>query len=199
MKNTIKNLQKNGFKIIKVKNRQEALAQAKTFFTNVTTIGLGGSETVNQIGLIDWMTQNSNLSILNQYEPNISMAENVERRRKGMLVDIYVTGTNAITESGYLINVDGSGNRVAAQIYGPKKVLLIVGKNKIVKNIEAGFERVERMATPKNLKRLEQKALAHGKQSKYTADNIQNIFCVIKKSNEKERINIILVDEELGY
>ncbi|OGJ44692.1 hypothetical protein A2272_02335 [Candidatus Peregrinibacteria bacterium RIFOXYA12_FULL_33_12] len=199
MNKTISNLENNGFQVISAKNTQQALEQAKTFFQNLQSVGLGGSETIREIGLLDWLRQQKTFQLFDQYEIGISMEENIKRRRQGLLADIYISSSNAVTESGCLINVDGSGNRVAAQIYGPKKVLLVVGKNKIVKNIEQGFVRIDKIATPKNVERLNQKALKHNKKPKYTAEDIQNIFCVIKKSPEKNRITIILVDEELGY
>jgi len=112
---------------------------------------------------------------------------------------LYVTSSNAVSESGYLINVDGSGNRVSALSFGPKNVLLIVGKNKIVKDVEQGFTRINNIAAPKNAERLNIKAASLNKPQIYTVDNIQNHFSVIKESDIQGRITVILVDEELGY
>jgi hypothetical protein len=199
MQSTIKNLQAHGFKVIPVKNAAEALETAKTFFTGVTSVGLGGSVTVQQIGLLDWLRQPHGFQLYDQYEAGITMAENVERRRKGLLADIFVSSSNAITRSGYLVNVDGAGNRVAAQAYGPKKVLLIAGKNKIVEDVEAGFRRIEEVVAPKNVERVNKKAFSLKKEQRYTVQNIQSVFVVIKKSDDKNRITIILADEELGF
>ncbi len=199
MKKTIENLQKNGFKVVYAKNKKEALSESKKLFKEAKTVGIGGSESVSQIGLLDWMGNQLSFHLFNQYEAEISMEESNHRRQKGIFSDLYVTSSNAISESGFLINVDGSGNRVAAQSYGPQKVLLIVGKNKIVKDIDEGFERIEKIAAPKNVERINKKALSYNKPPKYTLKTIQNIFCVIKRSNIKDRIIILLVDEELGY
>jgi len=200
MKETIKNLRDHGFDVVPVRNATEALETAKKFFTdNVRSVGLGGSTTVQEIGLLSWLREQTGFRLFDQYEENISMEENVERRRKGLLTDIYVTSSNAITRTGYLVNVDGSGNRVAAQAYGPKTVLLIVGKNKIVPNVEAGFRRVEEVVAPKNVARVNEKALSLNKEQRYTVQNIQSVFVVIKKSDDKDRIKIILVDEALGF
>ncbi len=200
MKETIRNLRDNGFDVIPVKNATEALETAKKFFTdNVRSVGMGGSTTVQEIGLLSWLREQTGFQLFDQYEEGISMDENVERRRKGLLADIFVSSSNAITRSGYLVNVDGSGNRVAAQAYGPKKVLLIVGKNKIVPDVEAGFRRIEEVVAPKNVERVNKKAFSLKKEQKYTVQNIQSVFVVIKKSDDKDRIKIILVDESLGY
>ena len=199
MKKTIENLQENGFKVFHVKNAQKALETAKPFFLEIESVGLGGSESVREIGLLDWMYNQKTFKLINQYEQGISIKENEERRKWGLLSDLYVTSSNAVSESGYLINIDGSGNRVAALSYGPKRILLIIGKNKIVKNVEEGLKRINDIATPKNVERLNNKAVSHNKPQKYTVDNIQNYFSVIKKSDVNERIIVILVDEELGY
>ncbi len=199
MQKIIENLQKNGFNVVFVKNKLEALAEAKKLFQNVKTVGLGGSKSLQDIGLVDWLRAQKNLNLLDWFQEGISKEKNAELRLASLSSDILVTSSNAITESGYLINVDGTGNRVAGQIYGPKKVLLIIGKNKIVKDVEAGFERVEKEAVPPNVERLNAKSAKFGKEPRYTKDNIQNIFCVIKKSTDTQRINIILVDEVLGF
>jgi L-lactate utilization protein LutC len=199
MKETIRNLRDHGFEVIPVSSATEALETAKKFFTGVRSVGLGGSTTVQQIGLLSWLREQTGFQLFDQYEEDISMEENVERRRKGLLADIYVTSSNAITRTGYLVNVDGSGNRVAAQAYGPKKVLLIVGKNKIVPDVEAGFRRVEEVVAPKNVERVNKKAFSLKKEQRYTVQNIQSVFVVIKKSDNKERIKIILVDKPLGF
>jgi len=199
MKETIRNLRDHGFDVIPVSNVTEALETAKKFFADVRSVGLGGSVTVQDMGLLSWLREQTGFQLFDQYEEDISKEENAERRRNGLLADIYVTSSNAITRSGYLVNVDGTGNRVAAQAYGPKKVLLIVGKNKIVSDVEAGFRRIEEVVAPKNVERINKKASSMKKEQKYTVQNIQSVFVVIKKTDDKNRISLILVDEELGF
>ena len=125
---------KHGMDVICVSNKEEALNLAKSFIKPGMSIGLGGSTTVAQIGLLDYVCSLKDITLFNQYEKGISMEENTKRRREGMLSDLYICGTNALTKTGELVNADGSGNRVAAQIFGPHKVLIVVGKNKIVEN-----------------------------------------------------------------
>lgn len=198
MHKLIENLEKNGFEVIEVKNAQEALHVSKEFIKDGMRVGLGGSTTVAQVGLLEYITKRENITLFNQYEAGIDMAENMRRRREGILSDLYITGCNAITQNGELVNADGSGNRVAAQIFGPKKVLLLVGKNKIVDTLEAGFERIMSVAAVKNIERMNSKALEMGKEPRYNLDNIGNKFAYIN-GDEKGRTTIILIDEELGY
>merc|ERR1711879_1005121 len=127
-----------------------------------------------------------------------TMEENKKRRRYGMITDLYVTGTNALTKDGKLVNADGSGNRVAALIFGPLKVLVIVGVNKIVDNVEDGFKRLMDVAAVKNVDRMNSKSISLGKEPRHNLDNIANKFTYIK-ADEKDRISIIIVNEELGY
>ncbi|MDX1809353.1 MAG: lactate utilization protein [Sulfurospirillaceae bacterium] len=192
------NLESNGFVVYFVKNKEEALNLAKTFLDGVKSVGLGGSTTVAQIGLLDFLVNQKDITVFNQYESGISMEENIKRRREGMLSDLYVTGCNAIAKTGELINADGSGNRVAAQIFGPKKVLIVAGVNKIVSTVEEGFERIKNVAAKKNIDRMNSKALEMGKEPRYNLNNIANKFAYIN-GDEPGRTNIILVDEELGY
>ncbi len=198
MQKLIQNLEKNGFSVYFAKNRAEALTIAKRFLEDVDTVGFGGSTTVAQIGLLEYILKQKNLKTFNQYENGIDMQENIKRRREGMLADLYVTGCNAITKNGELVNADGSGNRVAAQIFGPKKVLLVVGVNKIVPTLEDGFKRIINIAAVKNIERLNSKAKEMGKEPKYNINNIANKFAYIN-ADEKDRTHIILVNEELGY
>ena len=198
MQKTIENLEKNGFEVLSVKSSKEALIVAKKYIKDGLKIGLGGSVTVSQIGLLEFLKNHKGIALCNQYETGIEVSENLKRRRDGLLSDIYITGCNAITKNGEIVNADGSGNRVAAQIFGPKKVLLFVGINKIVKNIESGFERIKKIAAPKNVDRMNQKAIELGKPPHFNSNNIANKFVYIN-GDEKGRTTIILIDEELGY
>ena len=198
MKEFINTLNACGYKVIQVENKKEALEVSKSFIKKDMSIGLGGSTSVKDIGLLNFLVNKDDIKLFNQYEKDISMEENTKRRRDGMLSDLYVTSTNAISRDGFLINADGSGNRVASLIFGPKKVLLIVGINKIVDNLEEGFKRLMQVAAVKNVDRMNNLALANNKEPRHNLNNIANKFSYIK-ADEKNRINIILVNENLGY
>lgn len=194
----INTLKSCGYDAHFVKTKEEALELSKTYIKSGMSVGLGGSVSVVEIRLLDYLLNKKDITLFNQYEDGISMDENIHRRKQGLVSDIFVTSTNAITKDGKLVNADGSGNRVAAFSYGPTNVLLIVGVNKIVENVEAGFKRVMEVAAIKNIDRMNKKAIEMGKEPKHNIDNIANKFSWVK-ADDKDRIIIILVDEELGY
>jgi L-lactate utilization protein LutB len=198
MQKLIETLKSCGYDPHFVQTKEEALELAKTFIKEGMSVGFGGSVTVGEIGLLDYLTNKKDLTLHNQYEAGITMAENIERRRQGLVSDIFVTGINALTRDGKIVNADGSGNRVAAFCYGPKKVLAIVGVNKIVDNVEEGFKRVMEVAAVKNIDRMNNKAIEMGKEPRHNLDNIANKFTWVK-ADDKDRITIILINEELGY
>jgi L-lactate utilization protein LutB len=198
MQELINTLKSCGYDPHFVQTKQEAFELAKTFIKSGMSIGFGGSVTVGQIGLLDYLTNKKDVTLYNQYEAGITMDENIERRRQGLVSDVFVTGINALTKDGKIVNADGSGNRVAAFCYGPKKVLAIVGVNKIVENLEAGFKRVMEVAAIKNIDRMNTKAIDMGKEPRHNLDNIANKFTWVK-ADDKDRITIILINEELGY
>lgn len=198
MQKLVNTLENCGYKVHLAKDKNEAFEISKTYIKDGISVGLGGSTSVGQIGLLDYLVNNKNITLYNQYEAGITMDENIERRRKGILTDLYVTGTNALTKDGKLVNADGSGNRVAAMIFGPKNVLVIVGKNKIVETVEDGFKRIMEVAAVKNIDRMNSKAIEMGKEPRHNLDNIANKFTYIK-ADDKDRIILILVDEELGF
>ena len=198
MEKLINTLENCGYDVHFVQTKEDALNLSKTFIKANMSVGLGGSESVKEIGLLDYLISKKDITLFNQYEDGISMDENIHRRRQGLVSDIFVTSTNAITKDGKLVNADGSGNRVAAFSYGPKNVLVIVGINKIVENLEAGFKRIMEVAAIKNIERINNKAIEMGKEAKYNIDNIANKFSWVK-ADYKDRIIIILINEELGY
>lgn len=189
----------NGFNAKLVKNKQEALNEVKNFLLPNISVGFGGSVTIEEIGVFDYLKTRSDLTLYNQYEAGIDKEENTNRRRLGILSDVYLTSCNAVSEDeGYLVNADGSGNRVAAMIYGPKQVVLVIGKNKISKTKEDAFARLENVAAVKNVDRLNEKAATFNKPQDHNIDSVLCKYTLIKKDLES-RINIILVEENLGY
>lgn len=204
MEDIILKLCSNGFDACFAKTKEEALKIALSKVDQSATIGFGGSMSVEQIGLrailID-MEKQGKVTLFNPYREGISREESLLMRHKGMQADCFITGTNAITESGELVNVDGYGNRVAAQICGPKKVIIVAGKNKVVADIAAAVIRTRNVAAPLNAKRLNKDTpcVKTGRcMDCSSADRICNFTTIIHKSRPQGRICVILVDEELG-
>jgi L-lactate utilization protein LutB len=198
MEQLIETLKSCGYDPHFVQTKEDALNLAKTFIEEGISIGLGGSVTVDEIGLLKYLIDKKDIVVHNQYEDGITMDENVHRRRQGLVSDLFVTGINALARDGNIINVDGSGNRVAAFCYGPKKILAIVGVNKIVDSLEDGFRRVMEVAAIKNIDRINKKSIEMGKEPKQDINTIAKKFTWVK-ADEQNRITIILVNEELGY
>ncbi|MDR2081110.1 MAG: lactate utilization protein [Campylobacteraceae bacterium] len=192
------NCERNGFEFIIAKTKQEALEIAKRYIVKGSSVGLGGSVSIEEIGLLDYLVNNKEIKLINQYESGISKEENTRRRKEGITADIFVTGTNALTANGELVNCDGEGNRVAAQIFGSKKLLLVAGKNKIVRDIQSALERIRTVAAVKNAARLNEKAVTFGKEPNFTSENISKKYGIITRDAPGRTI-IIYVDENLGY
>jgi hypothetical protein len=115
-------------------------------------VGFGDSLTLRQIGVVDALVQGP-YHFLDPWEPGITVEENVRRKRRALTADVFVTGTNALTLDGQLVNVDGHGNRVAAMLFGPHKVVVVVGINKIVPDLQAALARIREVAAPRNVQR----------------------------------------------
>ncbi len=162
------------------------------------TVGLGGSVTIAETGIIERLELRGNI-IYNPYVQR-TRKEEMDTRRKCLLSDWFITGSNAVTENGQLVNVDGLGSRVSAIAFGPKNVLIVVGKNKIVPDVEGGFQRIKDLSAPKNAKRRGNKTpCVDGRCPGYVpGECICNIQSVIN-GDAAGRIHIALIYQEMGY
>lgn len=165
------------------------------------TVSYGGSMTLKGTGILDAISELDGIELIRPDEPNLTMEEKIERRRQGMVVDFYLTGTNAVTEEGHLVNLDMIGNRVAALTFGPKKVVVLVGRNKFVPDLESAMFRIKDFAAPTNTMRLDMKTPCV-KTSECvdckSPSRICNHWTINEKSFPKGRIAVILINEELG-
>lgn len=198
---TVKALEANNIDCVFVQNKQEALEKALELIPEGSTVGLGGSVTVEQVGLLEKL-RTGNYTLYDQYAPDIDMPENMKRRRQGLTAKYFVTGTNAITSDGQLVNVDGLGNRVAAQAFGPEKVVIVAGTNKIVKDVHEAFDRLEKIAAPINAKRVNAQSPCADTGVCIDCDSparICNIYTIIRRMMIPGRITVILVNDSLGF
>lgn len=209
MINTVlENLKKNGFDPHFVAKKEDVLSLLKDLVPEKSVISFGGSVTLNECGVLDFL-RNNNYELLDRNKPGLTREEIEEIYRKAFFADFYFAGTNAITEGGQLYNVDGNGNRVAAMIYGPKNVIVVAGINKIVKDINEAELRVKNIAAPKNCERLSMDTYCNkvGNCVKnecgfFGCDSDSRICCdyvIMGRQRIKNRIKVILVGEELGY
>lgn len=212
IKRTMDALKKNNMVPFYAENRAEALEIVKSLIKDGDLIGLGGSVTLKEIGATD-LVRGGGYNVIDRYDPNITAEERTKCLRKALLSDVFLTSSNAVSEKGELINVDGFGNRGAALVYGPESVIVVVGKNKIVANAEEGFERIKKIAAPKNCQRLDRKncclfknecmALSNESHSLSDGCGSQGRICCsyIVQSYQliKDRIKVIICNEDLGY
>ena len=166
-----------------VSDKAEALQKVKDLIFDNSIVGFGGSVTLQEIGIFN-----------NLPNSHILDKTNKEFHYKCLHSDVYLTSANAVTIDGKIVNVDGRSNRVAAISFGPKKVIIVVGKNKIVDDLESALNRVRDVCIPKNLERLRKMG-----KNDWTADNMWCNVSIIERQRDPDRMHIILVNEELGY
>jgi len=165
------------------------------------SVGWGGSMTVAGTGLFQAIQARADIEMVDTLDKQIPPEEFVERRRQSLLVDLFITGTNAVTEDGQLVNLDMFGNRVAALTFGPRHVVVIVGRNKIVPSLDDAMFRVKNIAAPANAMRLDKKTpcvkTSYCDECK-SPDRICNTWTITEKSYPKGRVKVVLVNQDLG-
>lgn len=168
------------------------------------SISWGGSAGFQEIGLYEALKPGAapqDIEVIDTYDKSVSPEQSLERRRNALLVDLFFTGTNAITEGGLLVNLDMIGNRVAALTFGPRNVVVIAGRNKLVHGMEDAIDRIKSLTAPANAMRLKKKtpcvatATCHDCKS---PDRICNTWTITEKSFPKGRVTVILVNQDLG-
>ena len=209
---TMKNLRKNNMEAYCCENAAEAQELFKKLVKPGDTITHGGSETLKQIGIPE-LLRSGEYNYLDRDKPGLSRPEIEEIYRKSYFADVYLTSSNAVTENGELYNVDGNSNRVSAILYGPKSVIVFVGYNKLVRNIDEAVTRVKTIAAPANTIRLNcdtpcNKTGECVSLKKKGAEMCEGCggdgriccnYVVSAQQRHKNRIKVIIVKEQLGY
>ena len=196
----VKTLEKNLFTATYVQNREAATAKLLELIPTSATIGFGGSVTLAQLGIIAKLEERGN-PVLNYMKPGLTPEEMRAIRRQHLLSDVFLSGTNAVTLDGKLVNVDATGNRVGAMLFGPEKVIIVVGINKIVCDVAEAEKRVKLWASPPNNKRLgypnpcAQTGVCVDCQG---PTRICNITTIMHKKPRQTDVHVIVVGEELG-
>lgn len=161
----------------------------------------GDSMTMKATGLLDEMENGSDVEIIRTFEAGVPRPEIIERRRRALLADLFVSGVNAVTEAGQLVNLDMIGNRTGGIAFGPRHVVLFVGRNKIVSDLPAAMTRIREYAAPLN-------AIRHGFDTPCahtgrcadcnSPQRICNTWSIMEKSFPPGRIRIVLINADLG-
>jgi len=193
-------LKKNNFEALYVTDSKAALEEVMKRIPDGSTVGVGGSVTLGQIGLLDAL-KNRKVQLVWPFQQARNDEERIELIRKSFSADVFLASTNAVTEDGKLYNVDATGNRVGAMFIGPKKTIIVCGVNKIVKDLEAAEKRVREWAAPQNAKRLNRKTpcVETGVCGDCSSpDRICNIKVTLAKKPSRTEVVVILVGENLG-
>ena len=198
---TIEALNKNNMNGYLVNTKEELIEKIKELVKENSTVSCGGSMSLFETGIIDHL-RSGRYKFLDRYEEGLSREEVTKIFKESFFADAYFASSNAVTEDGKLYNVDGNGNRVAAMMFGPEKVILVVGVNKIVKNIDEAVIRNKEISAPTNAKRLNKMTpctkVGYCMDCK-SNDKICREFTVISSQVNKDRIHVIFMNENIGY
>lgn len=201
----IKRLEFNNFEVYFANNTDEARDFFRTKIldkTEFSSASYGDSVTLRVTGALDLLKEKESIAFIETFDPAECRETRIGKRRKALNVDLFLTGSNAITEAGQLVNLDMIGNRVAAMAFGPRYVVVFAGRNKIVKDLDAAFRRIKSISAPLNAKRhtdFKTPCQTTGIcQECRSPQRICNTWSIIEKSYPAHRIKIILIDEDLG-
>ena len=214
---TVANLEKRNFNAYFAPTRQEALSLIMGMIPEGATVGFGDSITLDQVGVSAELKRRNQNVVLNPFEWDqqghhlLDDDARLEMMRRIFFADVFLLGANAITRDGKVVNVDGRGNRVAPSIFGPTKVIIVAGANKIARNVEEALRRIRQVAAPLNAQRHFLKHNARGlgelpcvRTGHCPECNMSWSICrytVIMEGameSQRGRIHVVLVGEELG-
>lgn len=194
------NLKKRGFDAFYCETAADALQQALQLIPEGKTVSWGGCKSVEEIGLLD-AVKNGNFQVIDR-DTAKTPEERKTMMKQALTCDVFLTGTNAITEDGELVNIDGNGNRVAAMIFGPDQVIVVAGMNKLVKTVMDAATRARNEAAPVNAQRfpINTPCKVDGVCHDCNApDCICNYIVRTRRCKPAGRIHVILVGESLGF
>ncbi len=201
IKRAIDKLEAHHFKAVFVKSKVEAVEEILRHVVPHAKIGVGGSVSIRELGILDLLRTKGN-SLYDHWPPGLSKEESLQIRKSQITSDLFLSSVNAITLNGELVNIDGIGNRVNSTNFGPGKVILVAGHNKIVEDVQEAIKRIKNIAAPINAKRLNIDVPC-AKVGKCVDCNSPNRICRVIVIHERRPsltdILIIIVGEELGF
>jgi L-lactate utilization protein LutB len=195
-------LQKRRIEASYAETAEQAKEEILAMVPNGATVYRCGSVTLMEAGFWDALERRAEVEVINPFAPGLSLEESMSERVRGLSADFLVTGTNAITLDGRLVNLDRTGNRVAAMIFGPKKVFLAVGMNKVAPDLESAMARVKHHAAPVTASMVKAKTpcvadgLCHDCRH---PDRLCNAWSIIEGQLIEGRIHVKLIGDVLGY
>jgi hypothetical protein len=198
---TVDALKKHEFDAVYIPEKEKAVEYILSFVQPGAKVGYGGSTTVNQLGLPDKVKAKGGVN-LNHNEPGLTMEQKNEIRRQQLVCDLFLTSTNAVTLDGCILNIDAYGNRTNAMTFGPKKVVIIVGTNKIRKDLDEALERVRHYAAPMNNKRIgtQNPCTVSGTCSECDGKTrICRVYSTLRRRPGLTDITVVVIGEALGF
>lgn len=199
-KTIIKNLQRRHIEGFYCPSGEEAVKKVSELIADGSTVTWGGTMTVRDLGIPEHLKSRGTLEVIDR-----DLAETLEERQamylRAFSADVYLSSANAISEDGVIVNIDGAGNRVAAITWGPKKVIFVIGLNKVTQTVEAALSRARGTASPINSARFDIKTPC---KADGVCHNCNSTECICNyvhflRNSPKGRHTVILVGENLGY
>lgn len=204
---TLKSLKSRGFKGSYAENREEATVKILDLIPQKSVVGVGDSTTMFQIGILELLKKRGT-KLLNRFEKGISKALRDDMVTESALCDVFLTGTNAITQDGRLVNVDAVGNRVAGMFFGHPMSIIVVGRNKLVRNLDEALHRIRSQISPNHIRirsmelggrRVKTPCTVTGVCSDCRSnDRMCNVFTIIEGKPLKTDINVVIINEDMG-
>lgn len=200
LEEVIKNLRGRFFGAELVATKEEARERILELIPSGSTVGVGGSMSVRELGVVEELKRKGH-EVYDHWQKGLPASEIAEIRRRELLADVFLSSVNAVTRQGELLAVDGIGNRVGAMAFGPKKVILVVGRNKVVENLDEAFRRIKEVAAPMNARRLNlDLPCAKGEcVDCRSPGRICRIYTILAFKPQLTDLTVILVNEDLGY
>ena len=198
---TVENLKKNGFDALYCHDSAEVFHYIVNEAEQAKSVGFGGSLSVADLKLAEKL-KGMGKEILNHGEPGLAPEERLAITKRQLTCDLFLTGSNAVTISGILVNIDGNGNRAAAMFFGPEKVIVVVGRNKLVDgSVDDAVLRIKNYASPPNAKRLNLSTPCT--TTGFCADcnspqRICRVTTIIEKKPRNTDIKVLVVNEDMG-
>lgn len=199
--NAVEVFNKKGYKAVVVDNAEQACSHVLSVIGVDDSVGVGGSITLGQIGVCEMLLERGN-TVYSSAQAKKTGMDKDESRLRSMGADVYLSSSNAVTLEGDLINIDAIGNRVAGMFYGPKKVVIVAGRNKIATNPHTAILRIKKIACPQNTKRLglDTPCAKTGKCNECDSpQRICNVVTRIQYPPWGKEIHVVLIDEDYGF
>ena len=197
----VESLGRNGFTAVYCPTGEDACDYIVREAADAASVGFGGSMSVVDLKVADRLKE-AGKEILNHSLPGLSPEERVAVMRRQLTCDLFLTGTNALTLSGFMVNIDATGNRVGSMFFGPKKVIVVAGRNKLVEgDVTAAIKRIKDCASPPNARRLSYNTPCSKTgfcSDCNSPDRICRITTIIDRKPRLTDVRVLVVNEDMG-